>query len=212
MTIEEVYELMIESIDTNEKNQVELSKSRFVIFINDAQDQFMDMLIEGQRNSDTIQKVEQFLVNKPLDEVEYNKDIQRFQLPDDIVRKEEVRAWGVKGCCKTKRFTLQEVKPRQDNFLHSDSHTKPSFEFRESYYDIGDNKLTIYNDETFKFSEVELRYYRYPIRMDIEGYQKEDDTFSRNVNPEWKDIEMRQIVKLAVNLFTKAQLPIKSGN
>lgn len=210
LTTQELYVLMSEQVDTNTRNQVSLDKPRFVLFFNDAQDMYLKDIIDNLRSSDLVQKAQKFLEQKPLSLSGTGYMHEKFEFPDDYLKREEVIGIATSGSCGTGLMSLEEIKPSDVDYWLTDEYLKPSFDYRESFYYVGEDSVNIYNDGSFTFSTVNLIYYRKPVRLDIAGYEREDGSASEDIETEWEEPEVRDIIKVAVDNFIRSQLPIKA--
>ena len=48
---------------------------------------------------------------------------------------------------------------------------------------------------------MHLSYYRYPREVDMEGYVREDGSYSTNIDPEWDDKITERIIEFCVADF-----------
>lgn len=214
MKVEEIYELTRELVDTNSHNQISLDISRFVLFYNKAQIDYLRTLVDNLEPTDRIQYAQKFLVpSNPLKEVKsIIQNEQRFELPQDLIKREEILVTGSKGKCSGLMY-VEEVRPSDISFLLTDEYNKPSYEFRESFYYIGGNSVVIYNDGTFKINDINIVYYRQPENIQLAGYEDEfGNLITKNVETEWGDDEIYDIVELLVSRYAVAKLPTRIEN
>ena len=64
---------------------------------------------------------------------------------------------------------MWEAKNENVHELLGDDNNRPSFDYRETFYTIGDGKVVVYEDG-FLTDEVRMTYYRNPVRVDLAGY------------------------------------------
>lgn len=211
-TIEEIYNKACELVDTNTKNQVDLDFARFVIFFNLAQNEFLKSIINTLRSSDLVETAQRFLQPVIITTTDSQGSIRyKYNFPENFIKHEKIIATAIKGDCDTSGFMmdLDEVKPTDVDRWMTDSNRKPSFEFREAFYYVGNDGVYLYTDGTFSFNTVELIYYRLPVQVDIAGYEHEDGTQSTNIETEWSRTEVESILHDMIAVYTRAQLPIK---
>lgn len=209
MKIEQVYIRATELVDLNARNQVELDKPRFVLFFNLSQLEYLTTIIELGRSSDRVQLVQKFLVSNKLGREKKTDQYFQYKLPEDFLRREEIRIKASKGKCSGFLDGSKEVKPSDIPFLLSDEHSKPSFDFRETLYYIRTDSVIIYGVEEFDIDSVDLVYYRKPTEVDMYGYINELGEASTNKDPEWDEEHINGILSILVDKFTRAKLPIK---
>lgn len=207
----EIYVKACELVDTNTKNQVDLSKERFVLFYNSAQNNYLRSIVNALRSSDLVEIAQRFLSGVQIQQESSETDCFKYTLPEDFVKHVSILAKAIKGECDSNGYhmTLDEAKASDIQIWLTDSCRKPSFEFRESFYYVGSDGVHLYTDNTFSYSQVILLYYRLPIQVDIEGYEKEDGSQSTNIQTEWSRTEVEAILDIMVAQYSKAQLPIK---
>ena len=75
---------------------------------------------------------------------------------------------------------------------------KPDFDFRETFYTIGEDSVRVYKSG-FEVDTVYLTYYRYPKEVDIEGYVKSDGSNSTDIDPELDD----KLIGIILNMIEK---------
>ena len=122
----------------------------------------------------------------------YKSEIDNVQpylscvLPDDYLHLKRVY-------CTPCQIDVHMVKEGDVNKLLFSENHKPSQSWGETIGVIGNNNLKIYN-EGLKIDSVYLSYYRRPINVDIEGYVKFDGTSSININPEFNNSSLIEIL------------------
>lgn len=82
--------------------------------------------------------------------------------------------------------------------LLANNSVNPSFEYQETFSTVSSNKLELYGDGSFTFSNVYVSYLRYPLSIDFPGYVKADGTDSVLQNSEMPDYLEDEIVDFAV--------------
>lgn len=101
-----------------------------------------------------------------------------------------------KECCSA---TLNGASVQTDdiNVVLMDETTKPNFEWRRCPYRIASNKILAYSDG-FEIEKIVIDYLRYPIQMDIAGYEHFSGATSSNINCELPEFVQGKIVDEAV--------------
>lgn len=187
MTINEAYLKFLEKINKNYTNDnLSGDRGRFISIFNEVQNKFVEWVLE-KRNEDDIRDIQKLLkYDSRLKLKQKVLNHQDFELPIDFFSFSNIQAYASNDSCKDKKLFLFEIKQENREELLQDEFNKPSFKYRESFYSFGSDDVKIYVDD-FDISKVYLTYYRYPKQVDIEGYIKEDGTFSVNIDPELDD-------------------------
>lgn len=81
---------------------------------------------------------------------------------------------------------MWEAKNENVHELLGDDNNKPSFDYRETFYTIGDGKVVVY-ESGFRTEEVKMTYYRNPVRVDLAGYINAAGERSTDIDPELPD-------------------------
>lgn len=90
---------------------------------------------------------------------------------------------------------IRRVEEGNINALLEDAYTRPSMEWEEALGTLFDGHLRVYTGG-FSIGNVEVKYYRLPQPVDIEGYTK-DGTASVNVDLEFNGSSAQEIIDLA---------------
>lgn len=201
MNINEAYLKFIQKVNKNFTNDnIVVDKARFILIYNEAQNKFIEWILE-KRNEDDIRYVQELLVNDK--KLTFSNEVlnhQDFKLPENYFSFSNLQAYAKKGDCKSTKINTFEVKSENIHELLQDEMNKPSFKFRETFYTIAGGEVKIYTDD-FDISKVYLTYYRYPRQVDIEGYVRADGTFSSNINPEMDDRVVDRVISAATKEF-----------
>lgn len=180
---------------------IKLDKPRFVQLFNSEQNRLVKYYLE-RKDDDAIRDVQRLLVyNKKMKKKNSfnNPESFLFELPEDFFEFVNVSAIFGSGGCSAKDFHLWEAKQENVNELTSDENNKPSYDYRETFYTVGQDGVNIYTDG-FDVKSATLTYYRYPVQVDISGYLHSDGTQSSDVDPEFDD----KIVNIILNMVEKA--------
>lgn len=211
MDIRTAYIYATELLDTNSNNQVDLDKSRFILFFNKSQSNYQEALLRNLDSSDAIQKAQKLLETITIKaDSSSTRERFRFKLPDNFMKREDIiNIVASKGSCTSTIEYLSEVKASNISYMLIDENTRPSFEFRESLYIPQSDYIDVYSDGSFSISSIDLVYYRSANPVDIEGYENEFGNASRNINPEWSDTETYEILDQLVLEYSRAKLPVR---
>ena len=201
MNIGTAYLKFLEKVNKNYTNDnISVDVGRFVSLFNAKQIRFLEYVLE-KRNEDDIRYVQKMLVkDNPL--TFSNKVVNHcdFELPKDFFSFVNVQAKAESGSCSTGNMNLWEIKNENVHELLQDEYNKPSFKWRETFYSFSEDKIVIYVDN-FNISDVYLSYYRYPREVDMEGYVRDDGSYSTNIDPEWDDKITERIIEFCVADF-----------
>lgn len=201
MNINEIYLKFLEKVNKNFTNDnISVDKSRFVFIYNEAQNRFVEWVLE-KRNEDDIRDIQFLLVNdKEL--VYKDKTINNYNylLPKDFFSFSNIQVFASNSSCKNVRLDSFEVKTEEKFIYLEDEFNKPSLKARETFYTLGGDCINIFYDD-FQISKAYLTYYRYPKKVDIEGYITIDNNQSVNINPEFDDKIIDRIISIAAKIF-----------
>lgn len=104
-----------------------------------------------------------------------------------------------KGNCKNRTLDIKEfVKHAEIRLKLESSHYKPSFEYQETLASLSNNSIYVYGQSDFVINNLFLSYLRYPIQMDVAGYEHLDSTPSTNENCELDYYLMNELVDITV--------------
>lgn len=202
MKIEEAYIRFVDIVNRNmTNNNVNVDKIRFIFLFNSASIKYLSWILE-KRNEDDIRQIAPFLIlDSELKVSDKQFQFNKYELPKDYFDLANVSVFATKGSCVNQKLFTFEVKSEDTEELLSDENNKPSFDYRETFYLTASNELVVYK-EKFDIESVLLAYYRYPKKVDIEGYFKEDGTASVNVDPEFSERAIEKILLIMAKDFT----------
>ena len=122
------------------------------------------------------------------------------ELPKDYLYFKTMIPYAKKGQCSNVRMrSFLEEEANAQLFLH-DSLKKPSFEWRETFHTLAQNRIKVYRTEDFIVNYIELIYYRRPKEFDVNGYIHPDGKQSSDVPLEFKEDICEMIVDEAVSI------------
>lgn len=157
--------------------------------------------ILDKKNEEDIRYIQKLVVySKELDDRgdKDNPESILFSLPSDFFSFSNISGVFTKGECTVTDFTMWEAKNENPHELLADSFNKPDFDFRETFYTIGEDSVRVYKSG-FDVDTVYLTYYRYPKEVDIEGYIKSDGSNSTDIDPELDD----KLIGIILNMIEK---------
>ena len=197
----QIYLRWLNKVNKNSTNDnVIADKGRFVEIFNEAQNRYMEWILE-KRNEDDIRYIQK--LRTPDKKLKKGRTILNhcdFELPEDYFEFDNLQVFGAGDGCKEDKIHVFEAKQENVEELLCDEANKPSFPYRETFYTITDDHVNVYFED-FSISKVYLTYYRCPVQIDIEGYIRHDGTQSTNINSEWDDRVINRILNAATQQF-----------
>lgn len=201
MNIVDCYLRALQKAEENMTNGgIKLDKARFVQLFNDEQNRLVRYILD-KKNEEDIRYIQKLVVySKELSKKsdKENPDSSLFSIPDDFFAFSNVSGVFSEGECTVTDFNMWEVKNENPHELLADEFNAPSFDFRETFYTIGEDSIRVYK-KGFSVDSVLMTYYRYPKSVDIEGYIKSDNTNSSNIDPELDD----KLIGIILNMIEK---------
>lgn len=194
----------------NSGNNLNLDEPRFVLYFNFVKDRVQNYLLD-KRNDDSIRLLSKYLVlNEPLQEVDKESLYITYSLPENYFDLSNVTIYASKGSCTDAKIMGHEIKSENKHILLEDIVTKPSFFYRETLYLLSENGITVYKDEDFDLSGIELSYYKKIGEVDLKGYKKTDGTMSEDIDTDIPDNLIPLFVNAICKLFSVAQGDVPS--
>lgn len=201
MNIVDCYLRALQKAEENMTNGgIKLDKARFVQLFNDEQNRLVRYILD-KKNEEDIRYIQKLVVySKELSKKsdKENPDSSLFSIPDDFFAFSNVSGVFSEGECTVTDFNMWEVKNENPHELLADEFNAPSFDFRETFYTIGEDSIRVYK-KGFSVDSAFMTYYRYPKSVDIEGYIKSDNTNSSNIDPELDD----KLIGIILNMIEK---------
>lgn len=122
-----------------------------------------------------------------------------------------------KGRCKGKQIWINKDLARHGDLslLLKNDNYKPSFEYEETFNMINSNQFHIYTDGTFKPTELQFMYIKYPDYINKEGYVMLDDTESVTTNCELDDMLEDELLDLTIQnlaMYTENTTAVQNTN
>lgn len=204
MTIQEAY---LRSLQKNEQNLanggIKLDPGRFVLLFNEAQDRLIRYYL-NRKDDEIIRSIQTLLVYwRNLAKIGHDDDPEStsFGLPDNYLWFSNIKGVFSYNGCEASNFVMWEVKNENIHELLGDDNNKPSFDYRETFYSIGEDKIVVYED-MFRTEEVRMTYYRTPVRVDLAGYINASGMQSTDIDPELPDFLVEEILDMVAKQFS----------
>lgn len=203
MRIEDCYLKSLQKAEENATNGgIKMDRARFIQMFNSEQIRLVRSFLD-LRNDNRIKHIQRLMV--------YSKELERkssfdkpksvsFSFPEDYLEFVNVDGIFTKGECEATDFAMWETKNEDIQELIADEFNKPTFEYRETFYTIGEDSVRVYVSD-FDVKSLNMTYYRYPKNVDIEGYVKYDGTQSTSIDPELDDRLVEQILNMIEKQF-----------
>lgn len=200
MKASEVYDRFILKSEKNSTNDfISTDKRRFAELYNEAQIRMVEFFYD-QKTDDNLRYINSLLViDKDLEIKIKERDFYSFKLPENYFEYSSAYALGSKGECSGEKIEL--IKELDDfNRPHylSDEFTSPSFEYRETLYNIGGNNLNVFYKD-FDIDRVFLTYYRYPKSIKLENPDNPESYFDDSYDLDFDEKMINRIISRAVS-------------
>lgn len=179
-----------------ETGSIAIDRGRFVILFNESQNKLIEYILD-KKNEDDIRYIQKVLVSDfPILSSESKTEYQNFNLPEDFFDFSNVNCYSSSGKCQSKKMFLYEVKDDDKNEFLQDEFNKPSFEARESLFNINSDNLKVYIQD-FTIDKILLSYYRYPVQIRLLDEEDPESDFDNTINPEFDDKFVDRIISIA---------------
>jgi len=167
---------------------------------------------EGDEQSTRKKDDLQVILNKnTISNLTDKGDYSFVSLPVDYLQWKRIDVFAQKDCCDKRRMVIYLAEEANVSLLLRDKLKQPSFEWAETFATLIDNDINIYTNGEFNIPEVQLTYYRQPIKIQIlncsDPYTGLIST--SNVECEFKDDIIELIIDEAVSILAG---DIESGN
>lgn len=196
MTILECYQYINNRLNASSTNSGDnIPKYQFVEAFNTAQTQWVEDRFKLTETSLVrTDEIQQLLKTTTLTSPTKATEYYDFNLPVDYLHYKRSKSLP----CLNNIL----VKEGDINALLVDKYWKPSFEWGETLCTLVNNKLRVYTDN-FKISEVELVYYRIPVKVNMnDGHTDVNGNTTIDINPEFQNSSLIEILNLACRLLT----------
>lgn len=201
MTASRAYEkYLLKTQENGTNDNLPVSKDYFKALFNEAQNKYVEWHLE-KRNTDDRRNIQVLLVaDKLIESPVVVLNHSDFTLPVDYFDFSNAYCFGSKGTCLNKRIDLFEIKDENLNELITDEFNKPSFEYRESLYQLIGDKLLVYTDN-FTVDKLAISYYRYPQQLQLIDPLNPESKLDDTKNPEFEDRVVDRIISIAAGDF-----------
>jgi hypothetical protein len=189
----ERYKLKVEKNATTDGTATD--RGRFITIFNESQNKWIESKLQN-RGIDDVRYIQKFLIlDKKISDSSKTFDRFNFRLPKNYLDLADVRAKASKDKCSD-YLELFEARTENLNTLLHNEHSKPSFKWRESFYTINQNTISIYVDDDFTIDYVLLDYYRYPNQISLIDPFNPESQFNESIEIEWDDKNLDRILSI----------------
>lgn len=202
MKTSEVYNRYVLKSEKNGTNDnISTDKQRFIEIYNESQIRY-EQYIYDLKNEDDFRYIESLLIlNNQIKDSKKEREFYSFQLPNNYFDLSSAYALGSKGNCKNKKIDLFiEVNDINKDIYLSDENTKPSFEYRESFYTIASGNINVYYTD-FDIDSTILSYYRYPKKLRLLNPDNPESDFDDSFDVDFDDKSINKIISATVAGF-----------
>lgn len=201
MNIGDCYLQALQRVEKNATNGgIALDRGRFVNLFNDCQVRLVSYYL-GKKNDESIRAIQRLVVfSKRLNRKDTKNNRVLFHLPEDYYAFSNVNGRFSRGDCEVTDFQMWEAKNENVEELYNDMSNEPSFDYRETFYTIGEDAVTVFTKK-FNVEDLFLTYYRYPLMVDISGYIKSDGSQSSDIDPEMDDKFVYRVLDMLANRY-----------
>lgn len=202
MTVNNAYQFIKDRLNKNNSGQNQgISQRQFVWAFNMAQYFWFDQRVKAD-NMDKVRQneLQQFIADICLTpSLNEKKMFYTINLPENYYYYEKAYAYAFKGECEHIIYG-DPVEEGNVSKLLEDCFQEPSFEWQESFYTIGNDKLRFYHKDKFQIKEIILTYYRCPIEIDMEEII--DESPHSNINSELTKSSLYEVLNLTALIIS----------
>ncbi len=181
MVLEEVYGKFIIKINKNaQTDNIQCDRGRFVEIYNEEKNKWLEWTLD-KRNDDDIRYAQILLtLGEVIFSSKVNIDSQEFKLPKEYFDIADVYAIATSDCCEKQKIDLYELKAENTSLELQDESSKPSFDYRESLYQIASGNILVYKDD-FTIDNIKLSYYKYPTKIELQNQEDPESGFKAGI-------------------------------
>lgn len=202
MTASEIYDKYILKVEKNSVNDnISTDKQRFAEIYNEYSIRYFDY-VRSLKNEEEMRRIEGLLIKDfKINKSKKERDHFSFEIPENYLDLSSVYALGSKGNCTGKKIDLiKEVLDIERNLYLMDENTKPSFEYRESFYTMGSGYINVFVTD-FSIDSTILSYYRYPRKITLTDPENPESNFDDTYDLDFDERSINKIISAAVSGF-----------
>lgn len=212
-----VYEFKLAMNRINRQDNVDIPIEDVIVYLNNAQLSWIKTKINPnnplRQGLDSIRKriddLQEIKVSGVVLKPTKTKDNFLLGYECSLSGVENYMFYGYSNCLASRKkckayLKIDLVKQGEIQSKYTNTDFTPSFEWRTTLSTLGDNKLFVYKAADFNIEEVYLTYLRYPVKIDIEGYETLEGKPSQTSHCELPEYAKSDIVDLAVKFAAHA--------
>lgn len=202
MRTSEAYDRYIINAEKNSTTDgLSTDKQRFIELYNQAQIRVLEYFYDKKADDDIRYIAPLLVTDLKLDDFLKKRDFYSFRLPSDYFDLSSAYAIGSKGSCTSKRIDLiREIDDFNRPYFLADEFTSPSFEYRETIFNIGGNNINVFYKD-FDVDKVYLTYYRYPKPLRLQNPDNPESDFDDSFELDFDDRVINRIISATVSNF-----------
>lgn len=195
----ELYKRFLLKFNKNDSHEgINILNSDFVLIFNVQAPKWLKGEIRKASGNTDINRIQDFLVLDFPGEIVSNKEgVCKVSLPPDYFQYSSSYSIADKDNCKGKKIYNYDKKAGNINPIRQDDSSSPQFDYEETPCILSQNKLSVFFTD-FSIEKVFITYWRLPVKIDIEGYQKFDGTPSTTINSDISDDNLDEILDMCV--------------
>ncbi len=200
ITIQECYLYVKDRLNNQSSNaNQEVTAHTFIRTMRAATYFWLDERLKVEEVDSTRQReISNLLVTKLING-QKRDGYNEFVKPTDFYHRSGFRVQAKKGKCENVIEGVLVETANLPSYLGGDD-TRPNFEWEQTLVTFGSNKIFVWFRD-FDINKLILTYYRKPVEVDIAGYDHVGGTPSTNVNPEFDDSSVYEILNLTAMIL-----------
>lgn len=161
-----------------------------------------NMFREGDEQSKRRVDDLQILLTTLNENVLYKKNkYTEIEIPDNYFEFKRVTPIASKDNCEDISMKCYFIEEANVDFYLNNPLKRPSFEWRETFNTLANNRVRIYTNNDFELSNVILTYYRMPRKLIFKDCQDYKGLYYAEQTLEFKDDIVELIINEAVNIL-----------
>lgn len=195
----EAYKRFLLKANKNDTNEgVSIPVSHFVLMFNEYSIVWLYERLKAENDNFDINDLE-FLLKTDVEAPVANRTDQYIEaiLPTDLLRYRASYSLADKGACIAVKLFNYDKNAANLNPTLQDAATGPNFDYEETPCILSEGKVKIFYDD-FEIKKVLVTYYRRPNIIDIAGYTRFDGSPSEDIDPEFPDENVNEIINRVV--------------
>lgn len=194
-SLEAYYKFLIKINKGNTQSNITCDIPQFVLLYNENQRKYVGQRVPAN-NSDDVNNIQNIIKTINPVKIATKDEYVAFELPKDWFATTDGYIFATKGNCKKQKINIRQIKSDNRRLLYFDENNAPSFEFEWTFFVVESDQLKVFKKD-FQIDNLTVSYYREPKEIDVEGYIKLDGSNSVNIDPEFNDLTVEEILNEA---------------